>query len=146
MTTAARAATIRGAAVFLAVVLASCGGGGDGSTAGTSTGSPSAPAGSSPSTPADSTSAPRTGSASLAWSAPTHNDDGTPIGDLAGFRVYSGTSASSMALAMTIVDPRATSAVLANLPAGATHYFAVSAYNSTGSESDRSSIGSKLIP
>src|SRR5271167_1095091 len=39
---------------------------------------------------------PSSGSATLIWSAPTENTDGTPLTNLAGFHVYYGTSASAL--------------------------------------------------
>lgn len=128
-----------GTAVLTAVLLTACGGGGEGETvAAVGTGTP-ATSGSS-SAPAS------TGTASLSWSAPTQNDDGSTLTDLAGFRVYSGTDPSALRLATTISDPRATSTQIANLVAGTTHYFAVSAFTLGGLEGARSDIGSKRVP
>lgn len=86
-----------------------------------------------------------TGSATLSWLPPSEHTDGTTVSGLAGYRVYAGRSQGSLALARTISNPGVTTVVFDGLASG-THYFAVSAYLTTGAESDRSSIGSKSIP
>jgi hypothetical protein len=84
------------------------------------------------------------GEATLSWTAPTQNTNGTQLTNLAGFRVYHGTSAGSLTY-VTQVGVNTTSYVSSSLASG-THYFAVSAYNSTGAESSMSVVGSKNIP
>jgi hypothetical protein len=88
--------------------------------------------------------APASGTATLAWNAPTQNTDGTALTDLAGFTIFYGTN--SAALTQTVYVPGATSTsyVIANLSAG-TYYFAVAANASDGTQSAPSSIGSKTI-
>ena len=86
-----------------------------------------------------------TGSATISWTAPTQNVDGTPLTDLAGYRIYYGTSAASLSNSVTIASSTATSYTIGNL-SSATWYFAVSSYASTGQESALSNIGSKTIP
>ncbi len=85
------------------------------------------------------------GSATLGWQAPVEYTDGSPLAasSLAAFRIYRGTSASSLTR-IAEVDGRATSFVVQNLAAG-THYFAVTAVTTTGAESARSAVGSKTI-
>jgi Putative Ig domain len=86
-----------------------------------------------------------TGTATLGWTAPTQNTDGTTLTTLAGFKLYHGTSAASLTDVRTISSPGVTTFVFDQLPTG-THYFAVSAVNSSGTESARSAVGSKTIP
>lgn len=87
-----------------------------------------------------------TGTAALDWIPPTQNTDGTELGaDLAGYHIYHGTSANGMSRTATIGNPGLTSWVVENLPSG-THYFAVTAYNHAGRESERSTTASKVIP
>jgi hypothetical protein len=88
--------------------------------------------------------APATGSATLSWTAPTHNTDGTPVTDLAGYRILYGTSASAMTTTITVANAAETSYVVGGLAAG-TYYFAVVAYNSAGMDSSKSNVGSKTI-
>jgi hypothetical protein len=85
------------------------------------------------------------GSATLSWSPPTQNTDGSPATDLAGYRVYHGMSVSALSMLATV--PGATTAsYVANQLGSGTHYFAVAAYTSSGMESALSAVGSKTIP
>lgn len=85
-----------------------------------------------------------TGSAMLEWSKPTTNTDGSPITNLAGFRILYGTSATALTQTVQVATPSATTFTVANLNAG-TWYFAVRAYNSAGGESVNSNVDSKTI-
>jgi len=84
------------------------------------------------------------GTAALSWSAPTHYMDGTPLTDLAGYRVYRGDSPSTLNEVIELPGASNTAYTFNQLAIG-THYFAVSAYNSLGTESSISEIGSKTI-
>jgi hypothetical protein len=84
------------------------------------------------------------GSASLSWRAPTSNTDGTPLSDLAGFRVYYGSGPRSYSQTLTVPSPSVTSVLVESLPAG-TWYFAVKAYTASGVESDYSAEASKFV-
>jgi hypothetical protein len=92
-----------------------------------------------------SVSAPATGSATLNWTPPTQNTDGTALADLAGYRVYYGTSATTLTSRVDIAQPATTQYTVSTLATG-TWYFAVSAYNLSGTESALSNVGSKTIP
>jgi len=83
-------------------------------------------------------------SASLSWTAPTQNMDGTPLTDLAGYTIYYGTSPSEMTQSIQVASASETSYVVSNLSAG-TYYFAVAAYTTVGTQSAQSSVGSKTI-
>jgi hypothetical protein len=85
-----------------------------------------------------------TGSATLRWSAPETNEDGTPLTDLRGYRVYYGQQQSNLASRLEIPDAAITSATVEELPP-ATWYFAVRAYADDGTESAPSNIVSKTI-
>jgi hypothetical protein len=87
---------------------------------------------------------PATGSATLSWSAPTQNTDGTPISDLAGYHVYYGVSASQLTTTITLSSATETSYIVNGLAPG-TYYFAVVAYTSAGVDSAQSNVGSKTI-
>lgn len=89
-------------------------------------------------------SASQTGSATLRWTPPTQNEDGTPIVNLSGYRVYYGTSTSNLNQVITISGASITSARIENL-SPATWYFALKAYNSANVESSFSNIASKTI-
>jgi hypothetical protein len=91
-----------------------------------------------------SVNAPTSGSASLQWTAPTRNTDGSALTNLGGYRIYFGSSPSSLTQTQQIASTSTTSHVLNNLSAG-TWYFAVAAYNTAGVESAKSGVGSKTI-
>jgi hypothetical protein len=84
------------------------------------------------------------GSASLSWVAPTLRVDGTPLGNLAGYRIRYGTAPGSYTQQLQIPNPGITSCVVENLPAG-TYYFVAIAYDSGGLESAPSAVVSKTI-
>jgi hypothetical protein len=84
------------------------------------------------------------GIATLSWVPPTTNVDGTPIANLAGFRIAYGQSSASLTSSLDIPSPGITSAVIENLTVG-TWYFAVKAYTSTNVESDLSNIAQKTV-
>ncbi len=85
------------------------------------------------------------GSASLSWTPPTENTDGSTITDLAGFRIQYGTSASALTQTIQVANPGVASYVVTGLSSGTWH-FAVRAYNSGGAESANSSVATKTIP
>jgi hypothetical protein len=85
------------------------------------------------------------GSATLSWLPPTANTDGTPLIDLAGYRVYRGSGPDRLSLERSIPSPGITTVVIDGLNSG-THYFAVTAYARTGAESAYSAVKSKTVP
>lgn len=85
-----------------------------------------------------------TGAATLQWTPPTRNSDGTSLSNLAGYRIYYGTSSSSLNQTVSISNSSVSTYVVENL-SPATYYFAVKAYNSAGAESVLSNKVSKKI-
>ena len=79
--------------------------------------------------------------ATLTWNAPTTNSDGTPLTDLAGYKVYYGTASGNYA--QTVDVGNVTTSVVSNLTDGATYYFAVTSYDASGGESGYSNEVSK---
>jgi Bacterial Ig domain/Fibronectin type III domain len=80
----------------------------------------------------------------LSWTAPTTNANGTPLQDLSGYLLYYGTASRMYS---THVDTGlATSAALSGLTEGQTYYFAVTAYDTLGNESQYSEEVSTTIP
>jgi Putative Ig domain len=77
------------------------------------------------------------GSVTLSWEAPTLNTDGTPLTDLAGYRIYFGKISRQYNNEITIDGPGITTYVVDNLSPD-TYYFAATAINSTGMESSYS--------
>jgi Fibronectin type III domain len=85
--------------------------------------------------------APTTGTADVSWAAST-----TP--QVVGYRVYYGTASATYVqpLGTGINVGNATTYRFASLPAGKTYYFAVTAVDSSGSESAFSEEKSKMLP
>ncbi len=86
-----------------------------------------------------------TGSASLSWTPPTRNTDGSSLTNLAGYKILYGTSASSLSKTHHRRESGVSSYAVDDLASG-TWYFALKAYTTTGSESASSTVGSKRIP
>ncbi|MEX0708005.1 MAG: putative Ig domain-containing protein [Woeseia sp.] len=84
------------------------------------------------------------GSATLSWTAPTQNTDGTPLTDLAGYRIYWGTKPGSYPDSVTIDQPGVTMYVVENLVPG-TYEFVSTAVNADGVESDYSNPATKTV-
>lgn len=85
------------------------------------------------------------GSATLSWTPPTENTDGTALTDLAGYRIVYGTSASALSQMIEVPNPSVSSYVVEQL-SPATWYFAVRAYTTSGEESANSNVASKTLP
>jgi len=85
-----------------------------------------------------------TGSATLDWTPPTENTDGTALTNLAGYNVYYGTSPGSLAQVIKLTNPGVTSYVVPSLGSG-TWYFAVTSVSWGGSESAQSGTVSTTI-
>ncbi len=81
-------------------------------------------------------------SASLSWDPATTNTDGTPLTDLAGYKLHYGTSSGNYTASVSV--GAGTSYVLSNLAAG-TYYFTVTTVNTGGVESAYSNEVSKTI-
>jgi fibronectin type 3 domain-containing protein len=63
-----------------------------------------------------------------------------------GYRVYWGTASRSYGQARgNGTETSATAHTVGNLPAGRTYYFAVTAYDAAGTESDYSAEASKTV-
>ena len=84
------------------------------------------------------------GRATLSWTAPTENTDGSSLSNLAGYRIRYGTSSSSLTQTIAISNVSVTTYVVEDL-APATWYFAVTAVNSAGTESAYSNVANKRI-
>lgn len=84
------------------------------------------------------------GSTTLNWTPQMFNTDGSPLSDLAGFRIYYGTSTGVYPNLIEIGNPGITSYVVDNLAAGQ-WFFVMTSYNSSGVESDFSNEAVKTI-
>jgi hypothetical protein len=84
------------------------------------------------------------GSATLSWTPPTTRTDGTTLSNLAGYRIYYGTSANALSSRIDVNNPGLTTYVVSNLTPG-TWYFAASAVDANGLESYLSGTASKTV-
>jgi hypothetical protein len=84
------------------------------------------------------------GTATVSWTIPTTNSDGTALTNLSGFRIYYGTAADSMTKVSEITNPSVSTYAVTNL-SPATWYFGIKAYTSSGVESAISNIARKTI-
>jgi hypothetical protein len=84
------------------------------------------------------------GAATLTWQPPTENTDGSPLLDLAGYRIRYGRDPNQLSEIQSIPNPGITTAVVENLARG-TWYFSVAAYNRDGLESDPSNLAQTTV-
>ena len=89
-------------------------------------------------------SPPVVGSAKLSWRAPTQNEDGTPLTDLAGYVVRYSKNPGNLDQNVTVSSSSVTTIVIDNLPEG-TWFFTVSSVNAGGVESAPTVTVSKII-
>jgi fibronectin type 3 domain-containing protein len=64
------------------------------------------------------------------------------LSELSGYRLYMGASADSLSPVLDMDDYIVTDHVMENLESG-TYYFAITAYDQTGNESDLSNVVAK---
>lgn len=86
-----------------------------------------------------------TGTATLSWTVPTQNTDGSALTDLAGYTVYYGTSSSNLSSSVSVSSATTTSYTVSGLTVGTTYYFAMASVNTSGISSDLSAVASKTI-
>jgi len=112
-------------ALLLAVIISACGGGGGGGGSLT-------------------VNQVGLGSATLSWTPPTQNTDGSPLTDLAGYKIYYGNEPGNYQTTIQIDNPGITIYVVEHLTPN-TYYFVSTAINSSGVESDFSNEASKQV-
>jgi fibronectin type III domain protein len=88
---------------------------------------------------------PATGNATLSWSAPSENTNGSALTDLGGFKVQYGTEPTQLTNSIALTNPGLLTYVLTELPIGTTYYFAVVAVTTAGVESAPSQTVSSTI-
>lgn len=83
------------------------------------------------------------GTVQLSWYPPATNTDGSPINDLAGYRVYYGTTSGDYSNYVDVGN--VTTYQIGNLTDGQNYYFAATAYDTSGNESIYSNEINKFI-
>ncbi len=79
----------------------------------------------------------------LSWQAPTKNVDGSTLTNLAGYKIYYGTASNNYTQTVSVSGASTTTWTLPLAPG--TYYFALTAADSTGTESAKTSEVSKTI-
>ncbi len=85
-----------------------------------------------------------TGTALLSWHPPTEREDGSPLINLAGYRVFYGQDSEDLDIVVELDNPGLTSYLIEYLDLG-TWYFSMTALDDEGRESAPSDIASKTI-
>ena len=85
------------------------------------------------------------GSITLSWDPPTQRDDGTPLTNLAGYKLYWGTALGYYPNLASIPNPGVATYVVDELTPG-TYYLVATAYDSSGMESGYSNAVTETIP
>lgn len=82
-----------------------------------------------------------TDSVNLKWLPPTTRADGTylPARELAGYRIYMGTSRTNLAPIVDLVNDNLNEHLVKDLGQGS-YYFAITAYDTDGMESNMSQV------
>lgn len=80
-------------------------------------------------------------SVNLNWTPPSTRTDDTflALSELAGYRIYMGTSSGNLAPLVDLDDESVTQYTVNNLPTGS-YYFAITAYDTDGQESSYSQV------
>lgn len=84
------------------------------------------------------------GQATLSWTVPTNNEDGSALNDLAGYRFYYGASPGNYTNEIQVDNAGISSYVIGNLTPG-TYYFAAKTINSSGQTSAFSNEAMKQV-
>ena len=80
----------------------------------------------------------------LSWTAPTHNEDGSALTDLAGFKIYWGTTPGIYTNSERIDNPGITTYTVDGLPPD-TYEFVTTSLNAAGIESTYSNPATKTV-
>lgn len=84
------------------------------------------------------------GALTLNWAAPTQNEDGSALTDLAGYNIYYGVARGNYPNRIHIPNPSINTYVVENL-VPATYYIVATSFNSSGVESDYSNEAAKTV-
>lgn len=81
----------------------------------------------------------------LSWIPPTRNTNGSPLTNLAGYRLSYGRSVDALPYTIQIANPAATRYVIGELDSGV-WYFSIRAYSTAGTESASSNTVMRTVP
>lgn len=84
------------------------------------------------------------GNTTLNWVAPTQNTDGSPLTDLAGYKIFYGTSSGNYDHEIRLDNPGMTTHVVDNLVPG-TYFFAAKSFNAKGVDGSYSSENVRTV-
>ena len=84
-------------------------------------------------------------SVTLSWTIPSTNEDGTPLTDLAGFRIYYGGRTGNHTDTTNIDNPGVSALVIDNLSFDSTYFFVITAFDESGNESAFSNEARKVL-
>lgn len=84
------------------------------------------------------------GNVTIVWNPPTQNTDGSALTNLKGYKIHYGTAPGTYDQVVTVNNAGLTRYVIENLAPG-TYFFAISAINLTGAESELSDEANKTI-
>ena len=93
---------------------------------------------------ASASSVPTDSSATLSWEAPTTDTNGSALTNLAGYRIYYGSSETGLTQLVSLDTVSTQTYVIDNLTPG-TWFFAIRAVTENGVESAMSDVVSKTI-
>lgn len=85
------------------------------------------------------TCATATGTARVFWTPPTQRTDGSPLTNLAGYRIYHGASAASLSSRFDVTSATALEQIVTGLAPGV-RYFSMTSVDANGAESARTSV------
>lgn len=83
------------------------------------------------------------GEATISWQAPTTDSDGSELTDLAGYKLYYGTTTGDYTQSVDVGSM--TTYTVTGLTDGETYYFAATSYDTSGNESGYSNEASKFL-
>jgi hypothetical protein len=84
------------------------------------------------------------GAATLSWTPPTQNSDGSSLTNLAGYEIMYGRNSNNLDQTVSLTNPSINTYIVDNLTSG-TWFFAVMARNSNGVTSPLSNVAQKTI-
>lgn len=81
----------------------------------------------------------------LTWTPPTQNTDGSPLTNLAGYRIFYGASPDALTNEIDYPNPAGNEYMISSVPQG-TYYLAIAAYTTSNLQSALSTVISISFP